>query len=79
MSVSSGLNLPLVLIAELQAATETALLGSGPTPAMSMSMMDSGSALSDTEGAVGRWAMRRMQERRPTMSCRLCACLGWRR
>ena len=30
MSVSSGLNLPLDLIAELQAATETTLLGGGP-------------------------------------------------
>ena len=49
MSVSSGMNLPLDLIAELQAATETTLLGGGPTPAMSMSMMDLGSALSDTE------------------------------
>ena len=49
MSVSSGMNLPLDLIAELQAATETTLLGGGPTSAMSMSMMDLGSALSDTE------------------------------
>lgn len=49
MSVSSGLNLPLDVIAELQAAAETTLLGPGFTPAMSMSIMDSGSALSDTE------------------------------
>ena len=50
--MSSGLNLPLDLIAELQAATETTLLGGGPTPVMSMSMMDSGSVLSDTEEGV---------------------------
>ena len=49
MSVSSDRNLRLHLIAELQAATETALFGGGPTPAMSMSVIDSGSALSDTE------------------------------
>jgi hypothetical protein len=51
MSVSSGLPLPLDVIAELQAAAETTLLGPGLTPSMSMSlsMMDSGSALSDTE------------------------------
>lgn len=54
MSVSSGLNLPLDVIAELQAAAETTLLGPVLTPAMSMSITDSGSALSDTEeGAVG--------------------------
>jgi hypothetical protein len=49
MSVSSGLNLPLDVIAELQAAAETTLLGTGLTPSMSLSLMDSGSALSDTE------------------------------
>lgn len=55
MSVSSGLNLPLDVIAELQAAAETTLLGTGLMPSMSLSIMDSGSALSDTEeGAAAR-------------------------
>jgi hypothetical protein len=49
MSVSSGLNLPLDVIAELQAAAETTLLGTGLTPSMCLSIMGSGSALSDTE------------------------------
>ena len=49
MSVSSGLNLPLDVIAELQAAAETTLHGTGLMPSMSLSTMDSGSALSDTE------------------------------
>ena len=49
MSVSSGLNLPLDVITELQAAAETTLLGTGLTSSMSLSIMDSGSALSDTE------------------------------
>ena len=54
--MSSGLNLPLDLIAELQAATETTLVGGGPTSAMAMSMIDSGSALSDTEEGVEQQA-----------------------
>ena len=49
MSVSSGLTLPLDVITELQAAAETTLLGTGLTSSMSLSIMDSGSALSDTE------------------------------
>ena len=55
MSVSSGLNLPLDVIAELQTAAETTLLGTRLMPSMSLSIMDSGSALSDTEegGRVG--------------------------
>ena len=49
MSVSSGLNLPLDVIAELQAAAETTLLGTGLMPSMSLPIMDSSSAISDTE------------------------------
>ena len=49
MSVSSNLNLPLDVIAELQAAAETKLLGTGLMSSMSLSTMDPFSALSDTE------------------------------
>ena len=49
MSVSSSLNLPLDVIAELQAAAETKLLGTGLMSSMSLSTMDPFSALSDTE------------------------------
>ena len=57
MSVSSGLSLPLDVIAELQAAANTTLLDPGLTSSMSLSIVDSGSALSDTEegeAVVGR-------------------------